>query len=297
MTLKEKIAAGKFIITSELGPPQSASAKVIRRKTVHFRDGVDGVNITDNQTAIVRMSSIAAGKICVEEGLEPIIQMTCRDRNRIAIQSDLLGAWALGIQNVLCLTGDYMSFGNHPEARPVFDMDSVQLTATVSNLNEGRFLSGDSIKTAPDFCIGAAANPFGEPFDFRIERLAKKIRAGAHFIQTQPVYDVEAFSKWMEAVRRRGLHTKIAILAGIMPVRSLKALRHMQTEVPGMRVPDAQLRRMEGVKDGEKEGAAMAVDIIKAVKEIEGVRGIHLMPLFWEKVTPQLLEASGLIDL
>jgi len=296
MTLKEKIEAGKFIVTSELGPPQSASARVIEKKARHMQQGVDGVNITDNQTAIVRLSSIAAGRILLDQGVEPIIQMTCRDRNRIAIQSDLLGAWALGIQNVLCLTGDYMTFGNHPEARPVFDMDSVQLVGTATSLNSGRFLSGDTMKTAPGFCIGAAANPFNEPFDFRIDRLEKKIRAGAHFIQTQPVYDVAAFSRWMEAVRQRGLHKRIAILAGVMPVKSPKALRHMKTEVPGMVVPDGLISRMTQAADPETEGVAIAVETLTALKAIKGLRGVHLMPLYWEKITPRLIEEAGLID-
>lgn len=296
MTFKEKIESGRFIVTSELGPPQSASARVIEKKAVHMQRGVDGVNITDNQTAIVRLSSIAAGRILMDQGVEPIIQMTCRDRNRIAIQSDLLGAWALGLRNVLCLTGDYMSFGNHPEARPVFEMDSVQLVATAATLNRGEFLSGDTMKTAPDFCIGAAANPFNEPFDFRIDRLAKKIRAGAHFIQTQPVYDIQAFSRWMEAVRQRGLHSKIAILAGVMPVKSIRGLQHMKTEVPGMRVPDALLSRMASAENPEAEGVAIAVETMRALRNIEGVSGIHLMPLYWEKITPRLIEEAGLMD-
>ena len=296
MTLNEKIDSGRFIVTAELGPPQSASGDVIRKKAVHFQRGVDGVNITDNQTAIVRLSSIAAARIALDEGLEPIIQMTCRDRNRIAIQSDLLGAWALGIGNVLCLTGDYMSFGNHPESRPVFDLDSVQLIATVNTLNQGAFLSGDAMKTAPAFCIGGAANPFGEPMDFRVMRLEKKIKAGARFIQTQPVYDLETFGRWMEAVRAKGLDQRVAILAGVMPVKSAKALVHMKDEVPGMRVPDSLIARMEGAADPEAEGIRIAVETMKALKALTGVRGVHLMPLYWEKITPVLLQESGLME-
>ena len=295
MGLREKIDSGAFVVTAELGPPQSANGNAVRKKTGHFRRGVDGVNITDNQTAIVRLSSIAAAKIVLEEGLEPVIQMTCRDRNRIAIQSDLLGAAALGIGNVLCLTGDFQTFGNHPEARPVFDMDSVQLIAAANGLAEGHFLSGDAVKTPPSLLVGGAANPFADPLEFRITRLAKKVRAGARFIQTQPVYDVERFQAWMNLVRAQGLHEKTTILAGIMPVKSARALVHMKEEVPGVRIPDALIQRMTGAEDPKEEGVRMAVEMIRAVREIEGIRGIHLMPLMWESITPRILEESGLM--
>ncbi len=294
MTLEQKIDNGQFIITSELGPPQSCNSNAVRKKAAHFREGVDGVNITDNQTAIVRMSSIAAAKILIDEGLEPVIQMTCRDRNRIAVQSDLLGAAGLGIKNVLCLTGDYVTFGNHPEARPVFDMDSIQLIAAVSQMNAGTFISGDAIKTPPCFCAGGAANPFAEPFEARITRLEKKIAAGAKFIQTQPVYDLDAFVRWMDRVREAGLHEKTAILAGVMPVKSAKALYHMQKEVPGMRIHPSLFKRMEAEEPAE-EGVKLAVETIQALREIKGVRGIHLMPLMWESITPRILMESGII--
>ena len=296
MTLREKIQSGRFIVTAELGPPQSCNSDAVRKKAVHFRRGVDGVNITDNQTAIVRMSSIASAKILVEEGLEPVIQMTCRDRNRIAIQSDLLGAAGLGIGNVLCLTGDFQKFGNHPESKPVFDLDSVQLIATVRRMNEGFFLSGETMKTPPSFLIGGAANPFADPLEFRVQRLAKKIRAGAQFIQTQPVFDLDRFNEWMEGVRGAGLHEKVAILAGVMPVKSAKALIYMKEEVPGVRIAESYIRRMEGAAEPNEEGIKIAVEIAEELKKIDGVRGIHLMPLMWESVTPRILEASGLLD-
>lgn len=294
MMFHDKIKTDQFLITAELGPPQSCNSNVIRKKAVHFRNGIDAVNITDSQTAIVRLSSIAAGKILLEEGLEPLIQMTCRDRNRIAIQSDLLGAAALGITNVLCLTGDHQRFGNHPESKPVFDLDSIQLIATVTQLNSGSFLSGDSMKTSPDFCIGAGANPFAEPYAFRVARLAKKIKAGAHFIQTQPVFDLDRFHDWMKEVRKQDLHKKTAILAGVMPVKSAKALHYMQKEVPGVKIQPAYIERMDRTSDPEKEGVAIAVEIIHAIREIDGVRGIHLMPLMWERITPHIIEAAGL---
>lgn len=296
MTLREKIASGQFIVTAELGPPQSANGITVRKKTIHFQKGVDGVNITDNQTAIVRLSSIAAAKIALEEGLEPVIQMTCRDRNRIAIQSDLLGAAALGIENVLCLTGDHQRFGNHPEARPVFDLDSVQLIATAQRLTEGYFLSGDAIKTPPALFIGGVANPFADPLGFRVLRLGKKIQAGARYIQTQPVYDLDRFQEWMEEVRAQGLHKETAILAGIMPVKSVKALLHMENEVPGIRIPESCITRMGNAEEQKEEGIKMAVEMILALREIEGVQGIHLMPLMWESVTPRILDEAGLLD-
>ncbi len=296
MTLREKISSRQFVVTAEMTPPQGADGDIIRRKAVHFHKGVDGVNITDNQTAIVRLSSIAAAKIALEEGLEPIIQMTCRDRNRIAIQSDLLGAAALGIENVLCLTGDHQRFGNHPEARPVFDLDSVQLIAMAQRLTEGYFLSGDQIKTPPKLFIGGAANPFADPLGFRVIRLAKKIQAGARFIQTQPVYDLDRFQEWMEGVRAQGLHKKTTILAGVMPVKSVKALLHMENEVPGIRIPKSCFTRMENAEDQNEEGVKMAVEMILALREIDGVQGIHLMPLMGESVMPRILDEARLLN-
>ena len=295
MTFKERLLSGEFIVCGELGPPQSANGDAIRKKSVHFKDLVHGVNITDNQTAIVRLSSIASGKILLDEGVEPIIQMTCRDRNRIAIQSDLLGAWALGLKNMLCLTGDFQKFGNHPEARPVYDMDSIQLISTVATMNNGYFLSGEEIKTPPDFCIGAAANPFAEPFEMRLIRLEKKIRAGAHFIQTQPVFDLEKFTRYMEEAVKLGLHEKVAILAGIMPVKSVNALLYMEKEVPGMRIDSLCIDRMQNARDPKAEGVRMAVETIEAVRRIPGVRGIHIMPVLWESIVPELLKEAGLV--
>jgi len=296
MALREKIESGRFVVTAELGPPQSCNGDVIRKKAVHFRDGIDGVNITDNQTGIVRLSSIASAKILLEEGIEPVIQVTCRDRNRIALQSDLLGAAALGIGNVLCLTGDHQRFGNHPESKGVFDLNSVQLIATVERLTEGFFLSGERMKKAPDFFIGGAANPFADPLEFRVLRLAKKIRAGAQFIQTQPVFDLGRFGKWMEGVRKLGLHKKVAILAGVMPVKSAKTLHYMENEVPGIRIARETIRRMEEAKEPKEEGVKIAVETIRELRRMEGVRGIHLMPLMWENITPRIVEEADLLD-
>jgi methylenetetrahydrofolate reductase (NADPH) len=290
MTFKEKIESNQFVWCGEIGPPQSCDGDVIRNKSKYFKGYVDAVNITDNQTAIARLSSIASAKILLDEGVEPIIQMTCRDRNRLAIQSDLLGAAALGIRNVLCLTGDYQTFGDNPEARGVFDLDSIQLVATVAKMNSGFLLSGFEMKKAPEFLIGAAANPFAEPFEMRLIRLYKKIEAGAHFIQTQPVFDLEIFIRWMDRVVAMGLHEKTAILAGVMPVRSAKALLYMKEEVPGVKINDQYIDRMKQASDPKEEGVKIAVEIIQTLKNIKGVRGIHLMPVMWESITPTIIQ-------
>jgi len=294
MSLRDKIARDEFVVCAELGPPQSCDAAVIRKKAGYFRGLVDAVNITDNQTAIVRLSSIAAGKILLEEGVEPIVQMTCRDRNRIAIQSDLLGAAAMGIENLLCLTGDHQRFGDHPEAKGVFDLDSIQLIAAVQQMNAGTLLSGQVLKKAPDFYIGAAANPFAEPLEMRLIRLEKKISSGAAFIQTQPVFDLDQFGRWLELARSRGLHERTAILAGVLPVKSLKALEYMAREVPGMRIDPAYLERMAAAAAPQEEGVTIALELIRALRAMPGVAGIHLMPVLWESITPRIIHAAGL---
>lgn len=294
MTFREKIESDRLVLCGEIGPPQSCDGDVIREKSKYFKGYVDAVNITDNQTAIVRLSSIASAKILLDEGVEPIVQMTCRDRNRLAIQSDLLGAAALGIRNVLCLTGDYQTFGDHPEAKGVFDLDSIQLIATISKMNKGFLLSGCEMKKAPEFLIGAAANPFAEPFEMRLIRLYKKIEAGAHFIQTQPVFDLEIFTRWMDGVVQMGLHEKTAILAGVMPVRSAKTLLWMKEEVPGVKINDKYIDRMKHARDAKEEGVKMAVEIIQTLKNIKGVRGIHLMPVMWESITPTIIKEARL---
>ncbi|MDK2931391.1 MAG: methylenetetrahydrofolate reductase [Bacillota bacterium] len=294
--LERVLAAGHFALTGELGPPQSASAEVIRKKAEYYKGCADAVNITDNQTAIVRMSSIASAAILVGLGLDPIMQMTCRDRNRIAMQSDILGAYALGINNILCLTGDHQSFGNHPTSKNVYDLDSIQLIRMVRTMrDEKRFLSGDELKAEPKMFIGAAENPFADPFEYRVVRLAKKVAAGADFIQTQAVFDIPRFSRWMEMVRDRGLHERVYILAGVIPVKSARALEYMKNEVPGMSVPDELIRRMEAAADPKEEGVRIAVETIQQLREIPGVAGIHLMPMMWEAIAPVVAERAGLL--
>lgn len=290
---------GEFVVCGEMSPPQGADKASILKKCGYFKGAVDAVNLTDNQTAIVRMSSAMSSVFAIEGGCEPIMQVTCRDRNRLAQQSDILGAYAAGVRNVLALTGDYMSFGNHPEAKGAFDLDSVQLIRTLADMNEGKFMSGDEIKPPPKLFIGGAANPFAEPFDLRIIRLGKKIAAGAHFIQTQPVFDIPRFEKWMSAVRDEGYDEQVYVLAGVMPVRSVRALIHMRDNVPGSLISDEYIKRMEAVKDDKEQsaeaGVAMAVEIMKQVKEIKGVRGLHIMPVMWESITPRLVEEAGLL--
>jgi len=295
--LEKVLTAGKFAVTAELGPPQNADPEAIRKKAQYCLGNVDGANITDNQTAIVRMSSIAAAAIAISCGVEPVVQMVCRDRNRIAMQSDILGAAALGVKNLLCLSGDHQKFGNHPQAANVFDIDSVQLIAMVKKMrDEKKFLSGDPIKEhEPRLFIGAVENPFADPFEYRVLRLAKKVEAGADFIQTQCVFDVEKFARWMELVVAEGLHKKVYILAGLTPVRSHKALVYMKNEVAGMSIPDELIRRTESAGEPKEEGVKICLEMIEQVRNIEGVAGIHLMPIGWESITPVILERAGLL--
>ena len=299
--LKKVLASGQFAVTAELGPPKNADAEVIRTKAKLLSGCADAVNITDCQTAIVRMSSLTSSVILMQEGLEPVTQMTCRDRNRIAIQSDLLGAAALGVKNLLCLTGDHQKFGNHPNSAGVFDMDSIQLLQMVRMMRDEKvFQCGEKIKgREPDFFLGAAANPFADPFEFRALRLAKKIAAGAQFIQTQLVYNVEKFAAWMKAVRDLGLHEKCYILAGVTPPKSIGMARYMKNNVPGMDVPDHVIARLKGAKDAKKdvqeEGINICVDIINMVKEIEGVAGVHIMAIEWESAVPEIAKRAGLL--
>jgi len=296
--LEKVLTAGHFAATGELGPPKSSDAQVIRNKASLLRGYVDAVNITDNQTAIVRMSSISVGVMLLQEGLEPTIQMTCRDRNRLAIQSDLLGAAALGIRNLLCLTGDHQSFGNHATARGVYDLDSMQLLNMVRAMRDDKkFACGEEIDVEPRFFIGAAANPFADPFDFRPQRLSNKIAAGADFIQTQLIYNVPKFAEYMKRVVDMGLHEKCYILAGVGPIKSVGMARYMQNNVPGLDVPEEIVSRLKGVPKEEirQEGIKQCADIIQQCREIPGVAGVHVMAIEWEAAVPQILELAGLL--
>ncbi|HEB69211.1 MAG TPA: acetyl-CoA decarbonylase/synthase complex subunit delta [Desulfobulbus sp.] len=295
--LERVLASGEFAVTGELGPPKNSDPEVVRKKARILKGNVDAVNITDCQTAIVRMSSIGAGLIAQSEGVEPVIQMTCRDRNRIGMQSDLLAASAMGLKNLLCLTGDHQKFGNHPGSKGVFDMDSIQMLGMVRDMRDGKkFQCGEEIKgAAPRLFLGAAANPFAYPFEFRAVRLGKKVASGADFVQTQIIYNVEKFSRFMEMCRDMGLDKKVYILAGVTPPKSLGMARYMKKFVPGMDVTDEVIDRMKGAADKQQEGINICVDIINQVKEIKGVAGVHVMAIEWEEAVAEICEKAGLL--
>ncbi len=300
--LEKVLAAGEFAVTGELGPPKSADLDHIEKKVELLKGHVDAVNITDNQTAIVRVASIAVGKLAHDMGLEPIIQITCRDRNRLAMQSDILGAYLMGMRNLLCLTGDHQCFGNHPNARYVYDFDSIQLIEMVKNMRDKKvFDCGDEIKNSkkadtkePRMFIGAAANPFGDPFEFRVIRLQKKISAGVDFVQTQCIYDMQRFDEWMQQVRERGLDKQCKILAGVTPFRSAAMARYMRDNVSGVVVPDSYVKRMESAADPKEEGIKICVEQIEQLRKTEGVAGVHIMAIEWEQKVAEIVERAGL---
>ena len=295
--LRTKLEAGKFVVTAEAGPPRGAKPEVMREKAKILKGCVDACNVTDNQTSVVRMCSLAACKILRDEGLDAVMQMVCRDRNRIAAQSDILGAAALGISNLLCLSGDHQIFGDHPQAKNVFDLDSIQLLKIARQMrDESKFAGGKDVDGPPDLFLGAAANPFADPFKIQVPRLAKKVAAGAQFIQTQCVFNLEKFVEFMKGVRDRGLHEKTFILAGITPVKSLPMAEYMATKVAGMDVAAAVLERIKGVekKKQKQEGIRIAVETIQQLKEIEGVRGVHIMAIEWEEAVPEIVQQAGL---
>lgn len=294
--LEKVLEGGKFAVTAELGPPKGTSVKAIQRKAEQLKPYVDAVNATDNQTAITRMCSLATCTIARQCGVEPVMQIVCRDRNRIAIQSDVLGAVALGIQNILCLSGDHQKFGNHPAAKNVYDLDSIQLIATLKKMrDEKKFQSGDEFSGQAPVFIGAAANPYADPFEFRAIRLGKKVKAGADFIQTQAVFDVERFDRWMRMVREMGLDKQTHILAGIIPVKSVGMARYMRDYVSGVAVPDEVVTRLEKAEDVKEEGIKLALEIIEQVRDIPGVHGIHLMAVGWEDAVPIIVERAKLL--
>lgn len=294
--LEKVLASGQFAVTAELGPPKSGDITQLKHHAEALRNHVEAFNITDNQTAIVRTSSIACGAVLIQMGLEPVIQMTVRDRNRIALQGDLLGAVALGVKNVLCLSGDHQKFGNEPGAKGVFDIDSMQLIKALKDMrDEGKFIGGESLEHPLEkIFIGAVANPFAGPFEYRVDRLEKKINAGASFIQTQCIFDLERFKKWMEMVRERGLHKKVYIMGGVTPIKSLGAARYMKNNVSGIIIPDELITRLQGAKDKKEEGLKICIETIQQLKEIEGVAGVHIMAIAWEEIVPEIVERAGL---
>jgi methylenetetrahydrofolate reductase (NADPH) len=294
--LETLLNAGEFVVCGEMSPPQSADGEQIQKKSGYFKGFVDAVNLTDNQSAVVRMSSVASAILAIKSGLEPIIQMTCRDRNRLAMQADLLGAAAFGVKNVLCLSGDYQSMGNHPHAKSVYDIDSTHLISMVKGMrDEKQFECGEEMKVEPRMFIGCAANPYASPFEFRVVRLQKKIEAGADFVQTQAVFDMKVFEEFMKMVRQRELHKRAYIIPGILPVRSTKALLFMKENVAGMSIPDELINRMGGAEDPKEEGIKLTIELIQQLRGIEGVAGVHLMPVMWESIVPTIVERAGLL--
>ncbi len=308
-SLEKILAAGHFAVTGEIGPPKSHDAEVIRKKCSLLKDYVDAANVTDNQTGIVRMSSIAAGILIKNEGLEPVIQMTCRDRNRLAMQSDILGAAAHGIKNILCLSGDHQSFGNHPGAKNVHDLDSMQLIRMLQEMRDRhQFQCGEEINGGgPPLFIGAAANPFADPVAMRPMRLKKKAIAGADFIQTQLIYDMERFRSYMKKAVDLGVTESMSVLAGVGPLKGAGMARYMKNNVPGMSVPDHIIERMEsavkGISSDNKkirleasraEGIRICIEQIEEIKEIEGIAGVHIMAIEWEEAVKPITEGAGL---
>jgi methylenetetrahydrofolate reductase (NADPH) len=296
--LEKVLTAGHFAFTGECGPPKGANAEHLREKFKYLKGNVDCVNMTDNQTAVVRMSSLAGCALMVAEGLEPNFQMVCRDRNRLAMMSDILGAYALGVRNMLCLSGDHQSFGNHPEAKNVHDIDSMQLIAMVKKMrDEEKFLNGEEIDVAPKMFIGAACNPFADPFEFRVHRLATKIAAGADFIQTQCIFNMDKFRDFMKQVVDKGLHERCYILAGVTPMKNAGMASFMSKYVPGMDIPESLIKRLKGVdkRDQAEEGIKIALEQIEEFKEMQGVAGVHLMAIEWEHKVPEIAERAGVL--
>lgn len=294
--LEKVLDAGHFAVTAEIGPPKSGTGRVVQAHGEEIGHAADAFNVTDHQTGVVRLCSLASCAILRSIGLDAVMQMLCRDANRIRLQGDILGAVALDIKNVLCLSGDHVKFGNHPDAKGVFDIDSVQLIQTVKNMrDEHKFICGEEVGGDIPMFIGAVENPYADPFEFRTARLAKKVAAGADFIQTQAVYDVPKFATWMEEICDIGLDEKTHILAGIIPVKSVGMARYMRKFVSGVEIPDDMMKRLEEAKDVKVEGIDLILEIIEQVMDIPGVHGIHVQAVGWEEIVPDIMDKAGLL--
>lgn len=294
--LEKVLESKRFAVTAEVGPPKGAGTSGVLKKGESLKNFTDAINVTDNQTAIVRMCSLAGCTLLKRVGVDPVLQMVVRDRNRIAIQSDILGAVAMGIGNILCLSGDYQSFGNHPTAKGVYDLDSIQLISTLKKMrDERKFICGEAVNGELPLFIGAVENPFADPFEYRVLRLARKAKAGVDFIQTQAVFDVAKFEKWMKLVKDQGLDEQVHILAGIIPVKSAGMARYMRDYVSGVSVPDEVVTRLEQTTDVKQEGLKISLEIIEQIMDIPEVHGIHIMAVGWEDIVPVIVEKSGLL--
>ncbi|MBW2120416.1 MAG: methylenetetrahydrofolate reductase [Deltaproteobacteria bacterium] len=294
--LERVMEKGLFAVTGQLIPPKGNDAGGVKKKAELLRGYVDAVNVTDNQRAMVRMSSMAASSLLIGMGLEPVMQMVTRDRNRIALQSDILGSTALGVKNLLLLTGDHPCLGNQVDSKNVHDLDSVQLLDCARRMREeGKILGGEGFAGEVGILIGAVVNPFGDPFEFRVVRLAKKIDAGADFVQTQPVFDMNRFKEWMGMVRDRGLHERVHIMAGVVPLKSAAMAEFLRSGVPGITVPDNVIGRMAKASEPAEEGIRICVEQIEELKEMEGIHGVHIMTVDWEEKAGQIAEMAGLL--
>jgi methylenetetrahydrofolate reductase (NADPH) len=294
--LRARLESGQFAVTAEMSPPRGADPKAIGRKAAPLRGWVDAVNITDNAGAHARMASWAGSLLAAQAGVEPVMQLTCRDRNRLALQSDLLAAAALGIPNVLLMTGDHPRYGDHPDAKPVFDLDGIALIQAARGMrDDGLLLSGRQLTSRPDWLIGTVESPFARPAGQRATIFGNRVAAGAQFVQTQFVFDVPAFGRWLAEVRDLGLDQRCRILAGVGPVRSLRALSHLR-RLPGVHIPDEVDRRLSAVPADRvaEEGLAMCVELIEQVRQLPGVSGIHVMAPGYEHAIPDILQRAGL---
>ena len=289
MTFKEKLQAGKFLLTSEIGPPKGIETKTLLEDAELIRNRVDAINVTDLQSSVMRLGSLAVSSLLKQKGFEPIFQVTCRDRNRLALQSDILSAAALGIENLLLLTGDHTTLGDHPDAKPVFDLDSVQLLQVVKKMQQGTDMKGNKLVGAPPkFCMGAVVNPGADPLEPQIIKMEKKIAAGAEFFQTQAIYDLKIFENFLNKIK----HLKTPILGGIVLLKSAGMAKFMNKNVAGVFVPDNLIKEMEETKDKAAKSVEIAARLIKELKPM--CQGIHIMPIGWDKVVPRVLDASGL---
>lgn len=288
MSLCEKIKSGKFILTSEIGPPKGTDIEEVLKDAELIKERVDAINVTDLQSSVMRVGSLAICRLLIERGIEPVFQITCRDRNRLALQSDLLSASVLGIKNVLVLTGDHPALGDHPEARPVFDMDSVQLLEAVKTLQSGKDMAGKELKGTPEFCVGAVVNPGADPLEPEIIKMEKKIASGAQFFQTQAIYDVGLFKKFLEAAK----NLKTTIIAGIVLLKSAGMAKYMNKNVSGVFVPDHLIEEMQNTQDKSAASIEIAARLIEELKPL--CQGIHIMPIGWDKKVPLVIDAAGL---